>query len=214
MKIICIGCNYAEHVAEVTDGEKPLFDATERVDRPMFFVKPDTALLRNNDAFFIPSFSQEIDYECELVVKITRVTKCIEQRFARRCYDDVGLGIDFTARDIQRETVAKGLPWELCKGFDHSAAISPKFISLDALGGDVQNLRFEMMLNGEVRQSVSTAEMLFSVDEIISYVSQFMTLKIGDLIFTGTPVGVGRIAAGDNITATLNGERLLDFDIK
>ncbi|MFI3328126.1 MAG: fumarylacetoacetate hydrolase family protein [Rikenellaceae bacterium] len=213
MKIVCIGCNYAQHVPELkADASgKAMF---ERPEKPMFFVKPDTALLRNNDPFFIPSFSEQIDYECELVVKITRVTKCIDKKFARRCYDEVGLGIDFTARDIQREAVAKGLPWELCKGFDHSAAISPTFISLDELGGDAQNLNFEMMLNGVVRQSVSTSEMLFSVDEIISYVSQFMTLKIGDLIFTGTPVGVGSVAAGDNIVASLNGRKLLDFDIK
>ncbi len=211
MKIVCIGCNYAAHVGELKDGEKALF---ERPEVPMFFVKPDTALLRNNDPFFIPSFSEQIDYECELVVKITRVTKCIDKKFARRCYDEVGLGIDFTARDIQREAVAKGLPWELCKGFDHSAAISPKFISLDELGGDAQGLQFEMMLNGEVRQSVSTSEMLFSVDEIISYVSQFMTLKIGDLIFTGTPVGVGSVSANDNIKASLNGVELLNFDVK
>ncbi|MFR9651963.1 MAG: fumarylacetoacetate hydrolase family protein [Rikenellaceae bacterium] len=206
MKIICIGCNYAAHIDE--------FKAIERPAEPLFFIKPDTALLRNNDPFYIPSFSEQVDYECELVVKITRVTKHISEQFAPRCYAEVGLGIDFTARDIQRRAIEKGLPWELCKGFDHSAAISPAFIPLEELGKGVQDLHFEMSLNGELRQSVSTSEMLFTVDEIISYVSQFITLKIGDLIFTGTPVGVGRVAAGDTLTASLEGRELLNFDIR
>ncbi len=206
MKIVCVGCNYSAHIGELKGFERP--------EKPLFFLKPDTAMLRNNDPFYIPSFSEQVDYECELVVKITRVAKHIDQKFARRCYDEVGLGIDFTARDIQRETVAKGLPWELSKGFDHSAAISPRFIPLSELGGDVQKLRFEMELNGEIRQVGLTEEMLFGVDEVISYVTQFMTLKIGDLIFTGTPVGVGQVHAGDNICARLEGEELLNFDIK
>ncbi len=180
----------------------------------MFFLKPDTALLRNNDPFYLPSFSNQVDYECELVVKITRVAKHIDKQFAHRCYDEVGLGIDFTARDIQREAIAKGLPWELCKGFDHSAAVSPRFIPLAELGGDIQNLNFEMELNGESRQVGLSSKMLFGVDEIISHVTKFMTLKIGDLIFTGTPVGVGAVKAGDNIRATLEGQELLNFDIK
>lgn len=206
MKIICIGCNYAAHIDE--------FKAIERPAEPLFFIKPDTALLRNNDPFYIPSFSEQVDYECEVVVKITRVTKCISEQFAPRCYGEVGLGIDFTARDVQRRAIEKGLPWELCKGFDHSAAISPTFISLEELGKGVQDLHFEMSLNGELRQSGSTSEMLFSVDEIISYVSQFITLKIGDLIFTGTPVGVGKVTAGDTLTASLEGRELLNFDIR
>ncbi len=206
MKIICIGCNYSAHIDELKGFERP--------EKPMFFVKPDTALLRNNDPFYIPDFSEQVDYECEVVVKINRVAKHIEQKFASRCYDEVGLGIDFTARDLQREAVAKGLPWELCKGFDHSAAISPRFIPISELGGDIQNLHFEMSLNGETKQVGLTKQMLFGVDEIISYVTQFMTLKIGDLIFTGTPVGVGKVAAGDNICATLEGQELLNFDIK
>ncbi len=206
MKIICIGCNYSAHIKELQTLERP--------EEPLFFVKPDTALLRNNDPFYLPSFSEQIDYECELVVKITRVTKHIDQKFARRCYDEVGLGIDFTARDIQRKAIEKGLPWELCKGFDHSAAISPSFIKLDDLGGDIQNLKFEMSLNGERRQEGLTSQMLFGVDEVISYVSRFMTLKIGDLIFTGTPVGVGQVMAGDNIRATLEGHEMLNFDVR
>ncbi len=207
MKIICIGRNYDEHITELNDGGT-------RPESPLYFMKPDTALLRNNNPFYIPSFSKNVHYECELVVKINRVTKCIEPRFASRCYSEVGLGIDFTARDIQAEAIKKGLPWEHCKAFDHSAALSPKFIALEELGGDISNLSFEMELNGEKRQCGSTADMIFSVDEIISYVSEFVTLKIGDLIYTGTPVGVGAVKAGDNITARLEGRELLNFDIK
>ncbi len=207
MKIICIGRNYVDHVAELNDGGTV---PTE----PLYFLKPDTALLRNNDPFYVPSFSQRVDYECEVVVKINRVVKSLDEKFASRCYTEVGLGIDFTARDIQREAIAKGLPWEQCKAFDHSAALSPKFIALEELGGDVQNLNFEMELNGEVRQRGFTGDMIFSVDRIISYVSQFMTLKIGDLIYTGTPVGIGPVKEGDTLRATLNGDELLNFQIK
>ena len=206
MKLICIGRNYAAHAAELNDG-------AELPKEPLFFLKPDTALLRNNDPFYIPAFSNEVHYECELVVRITRLAKCMDAKFASRCYEEVGLGIDFTARDLQREAIAKGLPWELCKGFDHSAALSNQFIPLAELGGDVQNLEFEMELNGEVRQRGFTKEMLFSVDEIIAHVSKYMTLRIGDLIFTGTPVGVGAVKAGDNIKARLGGHELLNFDI-
>ncbi|MBQ1253827.1 MAG: fumarylacetoacetate hydrolase family protein [Alistipes sp.] len=206
MKLICIGRNYAAHAAELNDG-------AELPKEPLFFLKPDTALLRNNDPFYIPSFSSEVHYECELVVRITRLAKCMDVKFASRCYEEVGLGIDFTARDLQREAIAKGLPWELCKGFDHSAALSNQFIPLSELGGDVQNLTFEMELNGELRQRGFTRDMLFSVDEIIAHVSKYMTLRIGDLIYTGTPVGVGAVKAGDNIKARLGGHTLLDFDI-
>ena len=206
MKLICIGRNYAAHAAELNDG-------AELPKEPLFFLKPDTALLRNNDPFYIPAFSNEVHYECELVVRITRLAKCMDVKFASRCYEEVGLGIDFTARDLQREAIAKGLPWELCKGFDHSAALSNQFIPLAELGGNVQNLEFEMELNGEVRQRGFTKEMLFSVDEIIAHVSKYMTLRIGDLIFTGTPVGVGAVKAGDNIKARLGGHELLNFDI-
>ena len=206
MKLICIGRNYAAHAAELNDG-------AELPKEPLFFLKPDTALLRNNDPFYIPAFSNEVHYECELVVRITRLAKCMDVKFASRCYEEVGLGIDFTARDLQREAIAKGLPWELCKGFDHSAALSNQFIPLAELGGDVQNREFEMELNGEVRQRGFTKEMLFSVDQIIAHVSKYMTLRIGDLIFTGTPVGVGAVKAGDNIKARIGGHTLLDFDI-
>ena len=206
MKIICIGRNYADHAAELNDG-------AALPKEPLFFLKPDTALLRNNDPFYIPRFSERVDYECELVVKINRVGKCIDRRFAHRYYDEVGLGIDFTARDLQRKAIAEGLPWEMSKCFDHSAAISPEFVPLAEVGA-IDNLYFDLRINGEVRQSGNTAEMLFSVDEIISHISQYMTLKIGDLIYTGTPCGVGPVVAGDNLVATLEGHELLNFDIR
>lgn len=206
MKIICIGRNYADHIKEFDNGAVP----TE----PLYFIKPDTSLLRNNDPFFIPSFSKQVDYETELVVKINRVGKCIEERFAHRYYDEVGLGIDFTARDLQREAMAAGHPWEKAKGFDRSAAISPRFLSLSELGKGVEDLSFEMTLNGEVRQVGRVRDMIFSVDKIIAYISRYMTLRMGDYIFTGTPSGVGPVSKGDVLRATLDGEELLNFDIK
>ena len=206
MKIICIGRNYADHATELNDG-------AALPKEPLFFLKPDTALLRNNDPFYIPRFSERVDYECELVVKINRVGKCIDRRFAHRYYDEVGLGIDFTARDLQRKAIEEGLPWEASKCFDHSAALSPEFVSLAEVGA-IDNLHFDLKVNGQVRQQGHTAQMLFSVDEIISHVSQYMTLKIGDLIYTGTPCGVGPVAVGDNLIATLEGHELLNFDIR
>ena len=208
MKIICIGRNYAAHAAELGN------IAAGAGDAPIFFMKPDTALLRNNDPFYIPRFSQEVHYECELVVRIDRVGRAIEERFAHRYYNEVGLGIDFTARDIQRHAAANGLPWEPAKAFDHSAALSPRFIPLAELGGDVQRLRFEMAIDGQVRQQGDTSLMIHTVDRLISYVSQFVTLRMGDLIYTGTPAGVGAVHAGENLTATLEGELLLDFEIR
>jgi 2-keto-4-pentenoate hydratase/2-oxohepta-3-ene-1,7-dioic acid hydratase in catechol pathway len=207
MKIICIARNYRAHIEEL--------DATCDVPaEPQFFMKPDTALLRNNDPFYVPDFSSQVDYECEIVVRINRVGRAIARKFAHRYYDEVGLGIDFTARDLQREAIAKGLPWEACKAFDRSAALSAEFVPLAELGGDVQHLRFEMQLNGETRQSGHTADMIFTVDEIIAHISRFVTLKMGDLIYTGTPVGVGSVKPGDRITASLEGCTLLDFKIK
>lgn len=207
MKIICIGRNYAQHITELHDG------GTAPAE-PLFFLKPDTALLRNNDPFYIPSFSKDLHYECELVVRINRVGKGIEERFAHRYYDQVGLGIDFTARDLQREAIARGLPWEQCKAFDHSAALSPEFVALTELGGKVQELHFELTINGEVRQRGDTSQMLFHVDRLIASVSQYMTLRIGDLLYTGTPAGVGAVHPGDTLRATLEGHELLNFDIR
>ena len=206
MKIICIGRNYADHIKEFDNGEPSA--------EPIYFMKPDTALLRNNDAFYIPKFSEQVDYETELVVKINRVGKCIEERFAHRYYDEVGLGVDFTARDLQRRAMAEGLPWEQAKGFEHSAAIRPRFLSLSELGKSVNELRFEMTINDEVRQVGEPKMMIHSVEKIISYVSRFMTLKMGDLIYTGTPAGVGPVKKGDVLRATLEGVELLNFDIR
>ena len=208
MKIICIGRNYAAHAAEL--GEI----AAGAGEEPIFFMKPDTALLRNNDPFYIPRFSQEVHYECELVVRIDRVGRAIEERFARRYYNEVTLGIDFTARDLQRRAAALGLPWECAKAFDRSAAIAPRFIPLDELGGDVQRLQFEMAIDGRVRQRGDTSLMIHTVDRLISHVSQFVTLRMGDLIYTGTPAGVGAVRAGENLTATLCGRQMLDFEIR
>lgn len=211
MKIICIGRNYAKHVEELNN---TVGGGTDTQTEPVWFLKPDTALLRNNDPFYIPAFSQELHYECELVVRINRVGKGIAERFAHRYYSEVGLGIDFTARDLQREAIAKGLPWERCKAFDHSAALSPEFIPLAELGGDVQKLHFELSVNGELRQTGDTAQMLFGVDRTIACLSQYMTLKMGDLIYTGTPAGVGEVHPGDNLRARLEGRELLNFDIR
>ncbi len=199
MKIICIGKNYAAHALEFGGGVPP---------EPIFFCKPDTALLRNNEPFYVPGFSSNVHYECEVVVRIERVAKAIDERFAHRCYNEIGLGIDFTARDIQMQCAEQGLPWEKAKAFDHSAAVSPRFLPFT---GDTE---FEMYLNDELRQRASTREMTFGIDRLISYVSRFMTLKIGDLLFTGTPAGVGPVSPGDHITAAMNGEVLLDFDVK
>jgi 2-keto-4-pentenoate hydratase/2-oxohepta-3-ene-1,7-dioic acid hydratase in catechol pathway len=230
MKIICIARNYKAHIEEFDRGRNGEVsrdvsggEEISRRGQPQFFMKPDTALLRNNEPFYIPDFSSEVDYECELVVRINRVGRAIAPKFAHRYYSEVGLGIDFTARDLQREAIAAGLPWEAAKAFDRSAALSAEFLSLADLGrqrfmremaADVQDLRFEMLLNDEVRQTGWTREMIFTVDEIIAHVSRFVTLKMGDLICTGTPAGVGAVKPGDRITASLEGHELLDFAIR
>ena len=204
MKIICIGMNYMEHVRELGSAVP---------EAPVFFMKPDTALLRNNEPFYIPDFSKEVHYECEAVVKVNRVCKSVEERFASRCYDEIGLGIDFTARDLQGICKSKGLPWEICKAFDHSAAVSPVFIDKSELP-PVGNLDFSLDVNGLRRQAGNTSDMIFGIDAIIAYVSRFVTLKIGDLIFTGTPVGVGPVHIGDRLTGRLGDRTLLEFDVK
>lgn len=211
MKIICIGMNYVDHVKELPS----VWDGQERPipQEPVFFIKPDTALLRNNDPFYIPNFSKDLQYECEVVVKINRLCKGVEERFAHRCYDEIGLGIDFTARDQQRKCKAEGMPWEISKGFDHSAPITPTFIPKSELPG-IQDIHFSMDLNGQRKQTGYTGNMIFSVDRIIAYVSRFITLRIGDLIFTGTPAGVGQVHIGDRLTAELEGHTMLDFEIK
>ena len=204
MKIICIGRNYSEHISELKN---------ETPDEPVVFMKPDSALLRNNEPFYIPDFSSNVHYECELVVRINRLGKNIEPRFANRYYDEIGLGVDFTARDLQNKLKDKGLPWEKAKGFDRSAVISPEFVQKNELP-DLGSIKFELQKNGETVQQGDSAMMLFPIDEIISQVSKYFTIKIGDLIFTGTPAGVGQVAIGDRLEGFLEGKKMFDFDIK
>jgi len=175
-------------------------------------MKPDTALLKDGNPFFLPDFSNEIHYETELVVKINRLGKNIGERFAHRYYDEITLGIDFTARDLQRKQKELGLPWEIAKSFDHSAAIGT-FISINEVA-DLQNLNFHLDINNETVQQGNTKEMIYPVGKIISYISQFFTLKIGDLIFTGTPAGIGPVAMDDHLQGYLEDQKLLDFRVK
>ena len=205
MKIIAIGMNYALHKVELGH--------TEEIQEPVIFLKPDSAILRDGKPFFLPDFSSEIHYETEVVVRISRLGKCIAPRFAHRYYDEVTLGIDFTARDLQRRFRAAGHPWELSKGFDNSAAIG-QFVPLSELGGDVQKLHFHLDIDGRTMQRGYTADMQFKVDEIIAYVSRFMTLKMGDLIYTGTPVGVGPVSIGQHLEGYIGDKKLLDFHIR
>ncbi|WP_418991027.1 fumarylacetoacetate hydrolase family protein [Alistipes sp.] len=198
MKIICIDRNY-------TDTES---------DEPLFFLRPDTALLRNNDPFYIPAFTHEVEAGCELVVRIDRVGRAVSERFAHRYYGSVGLGIGFTARDLLREAIDRGLPWERARAFDHAAALSPAFIPLAELGGDVQRLEFALEVNGALRQRGDTSRMRFGIDRLIACVSRYMTLRTGDLLYTGTPAGADAVHPGDNLRATLGGCKLLDFDIR
>jgi len=203
MKIICVGRNYADHAKELKN---------EVPSEPVIFLKPETALLPKRNPFFIPEFSSDIHHELELVVRINRVGKSIEERFAQRYYNEATVGIDFTARDIQSALKAKGLPWERAKAFDGSAPVG-KFVPLSALGS-VQNLDLRLEKNDEVVQEGNTSDMLFTVDRVISYVSQFMTLKIGDLIFTGTPAGVGPVKENDVLKAYLNDQELLKINVR
>ena len=205
MKIIAVGMNYAQHNRELRH--------TQENREPVIFMKPDSAILKDGKPFFVPDFSHEVHYETEVVVRICRLGKNIAPRFAHRYYDAVTVGIDFTARDLQRKFREAGNPWELCKGFDNSAAIGT-FISLEQAGGDLQNLDFHLDIDGCEVQRGNTADMLFKIDDIIAYVSRFMTLKIGDLLFTGTPAGVGPVSVGQHLQGYLGGEKLLDFHIR
>ncbi len=205
MKILAVGMNYAQHNDEMGH--------TQVNREPVIFMKPDSAILKDGKPFFIPDFSSEVHYETEVVVRICRLGKNIAPRFAHRYYNAVTVGIDFTARDLQRKFREAGNPWELCKGFDNSAAIGT-FISLEQAGGDLQNLDFHLTIDGKEVQRGNTRNMLFKVDDIISYVSRFMTLKIGDLLFTGTPAGVGPVSIGQHLQGYLGEEKLLDFNIR
>ena len=211
MKIICIARNYSQHAAEM--GAPQYEHGSQQALSPAFFLKPDSALLLRNQPFFYPDFSQRIEYEVEVVVRIDRVGKSIDERFAHRYYSSVALGIDFTARDLQAEAKAKGLPWTLSKGFDGSAALSD-FVPLADLGGDIQNLDFTLSRGGQLLQRGNTRDMLCPVDRMISYISDFMLLRTGDLIYTGTPASVGPVAIGDTLEGTLQGRPLLTCRIK
>lgn len=203
MKIICIGRNYAEHAKELNN---PL------PSKPVFFMKPDTALLQKNNPFFYPEFSKDVHYETELVIKICRNGRHIEEKFAYKYYDEIGIGIDFTARDVQAECKAKGLPWEIAKAFDQSAPLG-KFLPKSQFQ-DLNNINFSLKINGGTRQQGSSRNMIFSFDQIIAYVSKFISLKTGDYIFTGTPEGVGPAAINDHFEAFIENRKLLEFNVK
>ncbi len=203
MKIICIGRNYAEHAAELNSAVPK---------EPVFFMKPETALIRAGLPFFIPAFSSNVHYEVELVLKISRVGKNIQERYAHRYYHELGVGIDFTARDIQNECKDKGLPWEKAKAFDGSAPVS-HFVSFNSLQ-DTDNIRFSLQKNGHVVQTGFSNDMIFSFNHLIAYISRFVTLKIGDYLFTGTPAGVGSVQAGDLLEAFLEDTKMLHIHVK
>lgn len=203
MKIIAIGRNYAEHAKELNNPIPTV---------PVIFMKPDTALLKDNKPFYHPDFSQDIHHEIEIVLKVCKEGKHISEKFAANYYDEIALGVDFTARDIQSRHKEKGLPWELAKAFDSSAPVSnflPK-----AQFANLYELNFNLDINGETRQQGSTANLLFSFEQIIAFVSQYITLKKGDLIFTGTPAGVGKVNIGDRLEGYLEGEKMFDFMVK
>ena len=202
MKIICIGRNYAKHIAEL---------ANERPENPVVFLKPDSAILAKKMPFFIPTFSDDIHYEVEVLVKINKVGKHIDEKFANKYYDEIGLGIDFTARDVQSQCKEKGLPWEKAKAFDGSAVIGD-FYNKSAF--DLEKTKFQLLQNEEVVQDGNTNAMLWKIDELIAYVSQFFTLKKGDIIFTGTPAGVGRVKENDTLRGTLEGKEAFSVKIK
>lgn len=205
MKIIAVGMNYAEH-------NKELDGTLYKPEEPVIFTKPDSALLKDGKPFFIPDFTQQCDYETELVVRICRLGKNIAPRFAHRYYDAVTVGIDFTARDMQRKFRKDGLPWELCKGFDGSAVIGD-FIAKEELPA-IQEIPFRLDINGETVQQGYSGDMIHSVDDIIAYVSRFFTLRIGDLLFTGTPVGVGTAEIGQHLQGYIQDRKVLDFNVR
>ena len=203
MKILAIGRNYAAHIEELNN---------ERPDEPVIFTKPETALLQKNAPFYYPDFSSSIHYEVEILLRISKHGKYIDRKFSQNYFDAVGIGIDFTARDLQDKAKAKGLPWDLAKGFNGSAPIS-KFIEKEKFK-DLKNLNFSLTLDGEQRQQGNTSLMLFEFEEIIAYISKFIMLKKGDIIFTGTPKGVGPIAIGNKLEAFIEDEKLLEVEIK
>lgn len=204
MKIICIGRNYSAHISELKN-EKPT--------DPVIFLKPDTAILLKKQPFFIPDFSDDVHYEVEVLVKINRVGKYIEEQYAHKYYNEIGLGIDFTARDLQQKLKEKGLPWEKAKGFDGAAVIGEKWIDKKSIS-NLNNINFSLLKNNEPVQTGNTRDMLWKIDELISYVSQYFTLKIGDIIFTGTPEGVGRVEVNDVLTGLIEDKQLFSIQVK
>lgn len=205
MKIFGIGMNYAAH-------NKELHNTLLYTEEPVVFTKADSALLSGGKPFFIPSYTNQCEYETELVVRISHLGRSISERFAHRYYDEITVGIDFTARDLQKQLCAKGLPWDLCKGFDGSAVVGT-FVPVSRFRS-IQDLHFHLCINGNTVQQGHTADMLHHVDKLVSYISQFFTLKTGDLIFTGTPAGVGQVHIDDHIEGYLEGEKLLEFNVK
>lgn len=203
MKIIAIGRNYAEHIKELNN---------ERPDEPVIFTKPETAILKDGEPFYYPDFSQDIHHEVEIIVKICKMGKNIEEKFAHKYYDEIGIGIDFTARDIQSKLKAKGLPWDLAKGFNGSAPISD-FVAKSKFA-DLSNLNFHLDVNGESRQVGNTSMMLYPIDTIIAFISRYFTLKSGDIIFTGTPAGVASVKVGDTLSCFIESEKMLEFEVK
>ncbi len=203
MKFICIGRNYAAHIAELQHAVP---------EDPVFFLKQENAITRCNRPFFLPDFSERVDYETEIIVKINRLGKCIQEKHAHLYYEEIGLGVDFTARDIQQKCIEKGDPWEIAKAFDGSAVVG-KFLPKSQFP-NVQDVNFHLLLNGEKVQQGNTRDMLFTIDRIISYVSKFMTLKTGDIIFTGTPVGVGPVKINDRLQGFIEDQKMFDFFVK
>jgi len=210
MKILAVGMNYAAHIDELhnKNGGNALIPV-----EPVIFSKPDSAIIQPGKPFFVPDFAERFDYETEIVVRINRAGKDISERFAHRYYDEVTVGIDFTARDLQQKLRAKRMPWELCKGFDGSAGVG-KFIKVETLNTDVQHLDFHLKKNGETVQHGNTGDMLFTIDQIIAYASRFFMLKTGDLIYTGTPPGVGPVQEGDVLDGFIGERQLLHLRIK
>ena len=205
MKIFAVGWNYLNHNKEMNRALLP--------KEPVLFMKPDTALLKDGKPFFLPPFSERIEYETELVVRISRLGKNIAPRFAHRYYDAVTVGIDFTARDLQARLRAEGSPWEISKGFDGSAVVGD-FIPVDEAAGNLQDLHFSLRIDGKEVQRGHTADMIFPVDEMIAYISRLYTLRMGDLLFTGTPEGVGPVAIGNRLQGYLGERQLLDFHVR
>ena len=203
MKIICIGLNYHSHIQELK---------SQIPDVLVFFMKPETAMIVKNRPFFLPDFSNDIHYEVELLVRINKLGKSIQKKFAHTYYDEIGLGIDFTARDLQQKVRSEGLPWEITKSFDGSAIIGTFLPKSQFV--DLNNIPFHLKLNDRIVQQGNTSDMIFDIDTIIEYVSQFVTLKIGDIIFTGTPVGVGPVAINDRLQGYIGDQKLFDFRVK